>query len=88
MISIHLKKLRKRTDISSEEERAIRNAVAETRHLPADEVVIHAGEELICNYFEFDRGFTGFEVPAVAAMDPAFAPQKPANGSIRAGAGI
>ncbi len=46
MISIHLKKLRKRTEISSEEERAIRNAVAETRHLPADEVVIHAGEEL------------------------------------------
>ena len=46
MISVHLKKLRKRTDISSEEERAIRNAVAETRRLPADEVVIRTGEEL------------------------------------------
>lgn len=22
---------------------------------------IHAGEEIICNYFEFDRSFTGFE---------------------------
>lgn len=46
MISVHLKKLRKRTDISSEEERAIRNAVAETRKLPPDEIVVHAGEEL------------------------------------------
>jgi SET domain-containing protein len=49
---------------------------------------IHAGEELICNYFEFDRGFTGFDAPSVAAMDTAYALQKPANGSIRAGAGI
>ena len=49
---------------------------------------IHAGEELICNYFEFDRGFTGFDVPAVAAMDPGFAPQAPANGSMSVGAGI
>ena len=46
MISVHLKKLRKRTDISSEEERAIRNAVAETRKMPPDENVVHAGEEL------------------------------------------
>ena len=37
MISVHLKKLRKRTDISAEEERAIRSAVVETRRLPADE---------------------------------------------------
>jgi SET domain-containing protein len=49
---------------------------------------IPAGEELICNYFEFDRGFTGFAVPVVAAMDPAFAPQKPANGSVSIGAGL
>jgi len=49
---------------------------------------IHAGEELICNYFEFDRHFTGFDVPAVAVMDPVFAPQMPANGSMSVGAGI
>jgi CRP-like cAMP-binding protein len=46
MISVHLKKLRKRTEISSDEERAIRGIVAETRRLPADEVVVRAGEEL------------------------------------------
>lgn len=46
MISIHLKKLRKRTEISAEEERAIRNAVAETRQLPADEIVVRSGQEL------------------------------------------
>lgn len=46
MISVHLKQLRKRTEISAEEERAIRNSVAETRRLPADEVVVHSGVEL------------------------------------------
>lgn len=46
MISVHFKKLRTRTEISAEEERAIRNAVAEARRLPADEVVVRAGEEL------------------------------------------
>jgi CRP-like cAMP-binding protein len=46
MITVHLKKLRKRTEISSEEERAIRNAVAETRLIPADEVAIRSGERL------------------------------------------
>ena len=46
MISVHIKKLRRRTDISSEEERAIRNAVAETRRLAADEIVVHSGVEL------------------------------------------
>lgn len=46
MISVHLKKLRKRTEISPDEERAIRNAVAETRRFPADEVVVRAGQEL------------------------------------------
>lgn len=45
MITVHLKKLRKRAEISAEEERAIRNAVAETRRFPADEVVVRAGEE-------------------------------------------
>jgi CRP-like cAMP-binding protein len=46
VISVHLKKLRKRTDISAEEERAIRNAVLETRRLPADIVAIRSAEEL------------------------------------------
>ena len=45
MISVHLKKLRKRTEISAEEERAIRNAVLETRRFPADVVAIRSGEE-------------------------------------------
>jgi len=46
MISVHLKALRKRTEISPEEERAIRSAVAETRRIRADEVAIHSGVEL------------------------------------------
>ena len=46
MITVHLKKLRRRTEISSEEERAIRGAVTEIRNVRADELVIRAGEEL------------------------------------------
>ena len=46
MISVHLKKLRQRTEISAEEERAIRDAVAETRRLRADEIFVRSGEEL------------------------------------------
>jgi CRP-like cAMP-binding protein len=46
MITVHLKKLRKRTDISSDEERAIREAVLETRDVAADQIIIHSGEEL------------------------------------------
>lgn len=46
MITVHLKKLRQRTEISSEEERAIRNAVVETRKLPADTIAIRSGEHL------------------------------------------
>jgi uncharacterized protein len=49
---------------------------------------IHAGEELICNYFEFDRGFMGFDAPAVAAIEPAFAAQMPINGGMSVGAGV
>jgi SET domain-containing protein len=47
---------------------------------------VHPGEELICNYCEFDRTFRGFEVPATA-VEPAYAVQLPAaaNG---AGAGM
>jgi CRP-like cAMP-binding protein len=46
MITVHLKKLRQRIEISSEEERAIRNAVKETRRVAADEILVRAGEEL------------------------------------------
>ena len=46
MITVHLKKLRRRFEISSEEERVIRDAIAEVRRVPADEVIIRAGEEL------------------------------------------
>jgi CRP-like cAMP-binding protein len=46
MISVHLNKLKRRTQLSSEEERAIRDSVAETRRVPADQVLIHSGEEL------------------------------------------
>jgi CRP-like cAMP-binding protein len=46
MITVHLRKLRQRTEISSEEERAIRNAVAETRTLPADTMAVRSGERL------------------------------------------
>ena len=46
MITPHLKKLRQRTDIDPEEERAIRELVTETRTIPADHILIRAGEEL------------------------------------------
>src|SRR3954453_19144718 len=46
MISVHLTKLRRRISISSEEERAIRDSVSETRKIPADQILIRAGEEL------------------------------------------
>lgn len=46
MITVQLKKLRQRTRISSDEELVIRNSVAEIRRIPADRIVIRAGEEL------------------------------------------
>lgn len=46
MISVHLKKLRKHAELSAEEERAIRNSVAETKSIPTDTIAIRAGEEL------------------------------------------
>jgi CRP-like cAMP-binding protein len=46
VIEVHLKKLRQRVDISAEEERAIRGLVSETRNVPADEVLVHAGDLL------------------------------------------
>ena len=46
LISSHLQKLRRRHDISSAEEAAIRASVSETRRVRADEVVIRAGVPL------------------------------------------
>lgn len=46
MITVHLKKLKRRMELSPDEERAIRDAVAETRRVAADEVLIRSGEEL------------------------------------------
>lgn len=46
MITVHLRKLRRRIEISSEEERAIRGLVLETRRFRPDELIVRAGEEL------------------------------------------
>lgn len=46
MITAHLKKLRLRTAISTEEERVIRGLVAENRRWPADSVLVKAGQPL------------------------------------------
>ena len=54
MITVHLKKLRRRIDISSDEERAIRSAVAETRRLPADAIAIRSGEQLTSSMILLD----------------------------------
>ena len=54
MITVHLKKLRRRTEISSEEERAIRSSVTEIRNVRADELVVRAGEELTSSLILLD----------------------------------
>ena len=46
MITVHLKKLRRRIELSSEEEQAVRDSVVEARKVPADQVLIRSGEEL------------------------------------------
>ncbi|MGE5564108.1 MAG: Crp/Fnr family transcriptional regulator [Bacillota bacterium] len=46
MITVHLKKLKQRIDISSEEERVIRGLVSEVKRVPADEMIVRAGEDL------------------------------------------
>jgi CRP-like cAMP-binding protein len=46
MIEVHLKKLRRRDDISDQEESAIREMVAGTLQFAADKVIIRAGEML------------------------------------------
>ena len=45
MIDVHITRLRARDDISPEEERAIRDAVADVRVLPAQRVAVRAGED-------------------------------------------
>jgi CRP-like cAMP-binding protein len=46
MIEAHLKKLRKRDEISADEENAIRGAISDVRAIPADRVFIRSGQEL------------------------------------------
>jgi CRP-like cAMP-binding protein len=46
MIAVHLKKLRKRVEISAEEERVIRDSVAETKRVGPDQLVVRSGKEL------------------------------------------
>lgn len=46
MISMHLSKLRRRSAISPDEERAIRSLVAETRRIGPDQILIRGGEDL------------------------------------------
>jgi CRP-like cAMP-binding protein len=46
MITVHLKKLKRRVELSSEEEAAIRGVVAETRQVRADQILIRSGEAL------------------------------------------
>ncbi|MEO6224654.1 MAG: Crp/Fnr family transcriptional regulator [Sphingomicrobium sp.] len=54
MISVHLKKLRRRFEISSDEEAGIRGIVSETRRLRPDELVVSAGEELTSSLLLLD----------------------------------
>ena len=46
MITVLLKKLGRRIEISSEEERVIRDSVIDVRRVSADQILIRAGEEL------------------------------------------
>lgn len=46
MIETHLKKLRKRDDISAAEEAAIRAAIGEVRDVPGDKVLVRRGQEI------------------------------------------
>jgi CRP-like cAMP-binding protein len=51
MIEAHLKKLRARDDVSAEEERAIRSAVAEIKTFDSDKTVVRADVELDSSMF-------------------------------------
>jgi len=46
MITVHLKKLRRRAELGPEEELAIRNAVTETREIRADQILVRSGQLL------------------------------------------
>ena len=46
MLEVHLRKLRRRDDISAEEERAINNLASHTMRVAADKIVIRNGEPL------------------------------------------
>jgi CRP-like cAMP-binding protein len=46
MVSVHLKKLRKRVSLSAQEEQAIRDLVSEVRKYRADEIVVRNGQPL------------------------------------------
>ena len=46
MIEAHLKKLRVRDDISTDEEHAIRSMITEVREFPADRVIVRRGQDL------------------------------------------
>jgi CRP-like cAMP-binding protein len=46
MISVHLKKMRRRIDLSPDEEQLIRGLVTETRKIRADQILIRSGDEL------------------------------------------
>lgn len=54
MISVHLKKLRRRIEISSDEERAMRGAVSEVRHVRPDQMLVRSGEELTTSLLLLD----------------------------------
>lgn len=59
MITVHLKKLKRRVELSPEEERAIRACVAETRKVRADQILIRSGEELSASTVLLDGWLAG-----------------------------
>ncbi len=66
MISVHLKKLRQRIELSAEEERGICNAVAETRRVAADQVLVRSGDPLNSSLLLLDGWLDGARIFPVA----------------------
>ena len=66
MIEKHLMRLRARDSVSAEEEKAVRDAISETRRVPAKTTIIHAGQllststllldGLMCRYKDLRNG--------------------------------
>ena len=54
MITVHLKKLKRRIELSTEEEGAIRGAVAETRNVRADQILVRSGQPLTSSMILLD----------------------------------